>query len=241
MRRRKHRTDPIESVGEPGERRRSGRGLGPFSGGQLTIIIIAVVVMVGLPVGAYAVVSGSNSFITDATSGVRAHVTSTGQLQTHPNGPLTVTGVARPANAVDLFTKSVDPPSDAYCTAIAPPPGHALIVTSVKVSSFVWSPTAPTRALFYLYRVAGDCNGNTQIQQIDLLSTGNADNATVPFASGLVIPDGAQLTVWAYTVATPAPGQTDLSLGLRQWTVTVNGYQVPDASCPTFQSCLLGQ
>jgi hypothetical protein len=60
-------------------RRRAGRGWGPFSGGQLTVIIVAISVMILLPVGAFAVVSGSNVFVTDAVSGKQQSVNGLGQ------------------------------------------------------------------------------------------------------------------------------------------------------------------
>ena len=60
-------------------RRREGRGWGPFSGGQLTVIIVAIAVMILLPVGAFAVVSGSNVFVTDAVSGKTQSVNGLGQ------------------------------------------------------------------------------------------------------------------------------------------------------------------
>jgi len=46
----------------------------------LTWIICTVVVVLGLPAGAFAVVAGSNAFITDPSSGHRAHVNTSGQL-----------------------------------------------------------------------------------------------------------------------------------------------------------------
>jgi hypothetical protein len=86
MRPRKVHTEAVSETGEEAvggkRRRREGRGWGPFSGGQLTIIIVAICVMVMLPVGAFAVVSGSNVFVTDATSGVQAKVNASGELQT---------------------------------------------------------------------------------------------------------------------------------------------------------------
>ena len=81
MRPKKVHTDTPSQTGDTvtGKRRREGRGWGPFSGGQLTIIVVAIAVMVMLPVGAFAVVSGSNVFVTDAVSGKQQHVNSLGQ------------------------------------------------------------------------------------------------------------------------------------------------------------------
>ena len=66
------------------------RGLGPFSGGQLTVIIVTIAVMIMLPVGAWAVVTGSNVFVTDAVSGKQATVNNSGQLLTAENAATVV-------------------------------------------------------------------------------------------------------------------------------------------------------
>ena len=76
---------------------REGRGLGPFSSGHLTIIIVTVVIVVAFPFAAFAV-TGSNVFVTDASSGTQARVDAFGGLRTvacTPNAgttPTTVTG-----------------------------------------------------------------------------------------------------------------------------------------------------
>src|SRR5689334_7825874 len=135
------RTSEAEAHGETATltRRREGRGLGPFSGGQLTVIIVAALLAIAFPVGAWAV-SGSNVFVTDATSGVHAKVTSTGQLQTHPNGPLTVNGSVTAGYAAGslLHSPSVggnysvqaDSCGSGTCqTLFKPPAGKAAVVT----------------------------------------------------------------------------------------------------------------
>ena len=104
MRLRKNRTDAGETTnGVEGNGRRAGRGWGPFSGAQLTVIIVAIAVMVMLPVGAFAV-SGTNSFITDAVSGKQASVSSAGALSVAPSATTVViaSGTATPI-AADTF------------------------------------------------------------------------------------------------------------------------------------------
>ena len=59
--------------GQRAKRRREGRGLGPFTSGHLTIIVVTLVIVVAFPFAAFAV-TGNNVFVTDATSGVRAKV-----------------------------------------------------------------------------------------------------------------------------------------------------------------------
>jgi len=68
----------------------AARGWGPFTGRQLMVVAVAVVVMVMFPVGAFAVASGSNTFITDRVTGTHASVGPNGNLQTHLNGPVTL-------------------------------------------------------------------------------------------------------------------------------------------------------
>ena len=111
LRRRNQSAASEATIGEAGSDRRlrrGGRGWGPFSGAQLTVIVTAVVVMVMLPVGAFAVVSGSNVFVTDATSGKHATVNSLGQV-TVADGATTAassfgTMTVDPFATVQLFT-----------------------------------------------------------------------------------------------------------------------------------------
>ena len=74
----------------PVKRRREGRGLGPFSSGHLTIIVVTLVIVVAFPFAAFAV-TGSNVFVTDAVSGTRAKVNSSGQMAIVVNGSVTAT------------------------------------------------------------------------------------------------------------------------------------------------------
>src|SRR6478609_2927075 len=91
-----------------GRVRTVGRMRNPFSGRQLTTIIVAIVLVVGLPVGAHAV-AGSSVFVADSTSGNKAKVDGNGSLQTKVSGgvianraPLNqlVYGVTQPTNFV---------------------------------------------------------------------------------------------------------------------------------------------
>ena len=83
MRPRKAHTDAVSETGGEAvgtkSRRRDGRGWGPFSGAQLTVIVVAISVMVMLPVGAFAVATGSNVFVTDASTGHQQTVNNLGQ------------------------------------------------------------------------------------------------------------------------------------------------------------------
>src|SRR4051812_20932837 len=75
----------------------SRRGLGPFSGGQLTLIIVVLALVIGLPIGAFAV-SATNVSIVDSTGAKHANVDSNGQLLTrqsgNPVGAFSLTGLS---------------------------------------------------------------------------------------------------------------------------------------------------
>jgi hypothetical protein len=83
------------------------RGLGPFTGRQLTTIVCVIAAMVMLPVGAFAV-SGTNSFITDQATGKHATVTGAGQLVTTgaslknlgPSAPIGMNGTCKKVQTV---------------------------------------------------------------------------------------------------------------------------------------------
>jgi len=63
--------------------------LGPFTGSQLTVIILGVTLAIAFPIGAWAV-TGSNVFVTDATSGKTAKVDATGHVLSKVSGTVAV-------------------------------------------------------------------------------------------------------------------------------------------------------
>jgi hypothetical protein len=228
MRLRNHQSD---AVSEP---RRQGRGWGPFSGGQLTAIVITLAIVIGFPVAAFAV-TGSNSFITDftsgahakvdakknvntaihdATSGVAAKVDSLGRQLALVAGSVTVNGVTRPAKPVDLFTTTRDIVS---CTTIEPPAGTALVVTSIGITNY------STGTDIMVNRQVGDCVSYSGSYLKARRFIGNLGYAEISFPSGLVIPDGGAIKIYGATTSS-----------------TVNGYLVPSSACPTSAACLKG-
>jgi hypothetical protein len=100
--------------------KRTARGLGPFTGRQLTVIIVTAVLVVGLPVGAYASIRGSNVFVTDHISGAHASVSSTGSLQTTAVAPIGGVAVHASVSAGSL-----------NCGFFSPPAGKAFEITGV--------------------------------------------------------------------------------------------------------------
>src|SRR4051812_40564665 len=117
------------------------RGWGPFTGRQLTFVVCTFLVLVMFPVGAWAV-SGSNSFITDATSGKHAKVdgkqnvsvalrdsaTATAAKVDSAGRVSTIGDVAAPNSF--LVMQPMQVAGDGASGSGPPPDGKALIVTS---------------------------------------------------------------------------------------------------------------
>lgn len=100
---------------------RHRRGLGPFTGGQLTVLLVAAMLVVGLPVGAYAAVSGQSVFITDHATGAHAQVAASGQLETF---------AVPPANG--FYTDAEQDGTGQQCSFYVVPAKEALVVTGVQ-------------------------------------------------------------------------------------------------------------
>src|ERR1700688_3251616 len=104
------------------------RGWGPFSGGQLTAIIVTLAIVIGFPVAAFAV-TGSSVFVTDAHTGAHAAVNAAGGLSVAG----TVTATPTPPNA--SYTTFTIASESLPCSPVTPavPAGRALVVTSISV------------------------------------------------------------------------------------------------------------
>lgn len=205
MRQRKSQSDaPETSDGHSPvtKGRREGRGWGPFSGGQLATVIIAVVVMAMLPVGAFAVVSGSNAFVTDATTGKHAAVNSAGAL------------TVAPAATNALFTGiAINFATFTCASVVTPPAGKALVVTSIEVSYL-----GSTGAEFEVTATTTAACGGFNLR--DLYSgkvSGGPTTLNVPFGSGVAIKNGNSIAVSANGNGTTR--------------VYVYGYLVPAGAC----------
>jgi hypothetical protein len=202
-------------------RRREVKGWGPFSGGQLTIIIVAIAVMMLFPVGAWAL-SFTNVAIIDPGGVNRAKVTSTGQLETHPNGPLTVTGAVTatqtPPNASYTDTWAGFETSGICSQVSAPvPAGKALVVTSITV--YVESVTAGAAVVSLSAATPGTpCTSRLDAEHIGKLAIG--ESKVVPFTSGFPVKPGR---VIGLTI-----GSTS---GDAVAVVTTHGYLVSSTLC----------
>jgi hypothetical protein len=198
-----------------------GRGWGPFSGGQLTTIIVTFAVLFLFPIGAWAV-SGSPVFITDFHTGRHADVNDSHQLQTHPNGTQTVTGTVN-ATVAGTVTATPTPPGAMFhgssggnvnsCVLfVTPPTGEATVVTHVHIKA-----GAGISGSVGIYASAG-CSTGQEIDQGVVASTdGQAD---FEFDTGLPVANGHHL----YVDVIEAGGSPDVH-------IYSFGYNVPAGQC----------
>jgi hypothetical protein len=190
--------------GGPAATSATRRGLGPFSGGQLTVIVVTAIVALALPIGAYATITGSNAFITDHTTGAHASVQSTGEL---------LTTSVPPIGGVE-FTVERNP-TVKTCTTFTVPTGSALVVTSVT-----FEPAGAT--------VGSDATLSVELFHTTCLSPGPI------VATGRYSADGAYEQQFTPGVGIESGSRLWLNLGgsaLTSSFATVRGYYVPAGFC----------
>ena len=222
MRLRKIRSVEGHERGDAGadeRRRREGRGLGPFSGGQLTIIVVAVVVMVGLPVGAFAVAT-TKVAVADLATGKTAAVTSTRQLQVHPNGVQTVSGsvTATEASPKRAFNSEAVASSSAFSPMAAPPTGYALVVNTITIDTYFLNAPGIGRDFFFRVSAADASCASTAGPQVADVNPGGIGEISIPVQGAIVIPAGRALC---------AGNGDNVNVGAEIYTY---GYLVPAAS-----------
>jgi hypothetical protein len=245
MRRRKNESHAGELSGEAavGKRRRSeGRGWGPFSGGQLAFIIVAVAAVVGFPYAANAVVSGSNVFVTDATTGTRAAVMSqgaqkvavTGKVNLGPtdsgnlntaamklgqifvgsNGRLAVDAAPIPTQLFQYTSEHLF--SSQRCDLLVVPHGLAIIVTSIHLEG---GGQQENFAAILAGSTSSQCGSGKVIERLDIPGNNVPNRTELDYPTGLGIGDGHNLNVFYDT-----PSNLRLTVG-------VFGYIVPSNLC----------
>jgi hypothetical protein len=205
------------------------RTLGPFTGRQLTTIVVALcATVVLLPAAAWGVAKAKEVVIRDGTNAASRATVSGGKLGVGDGaGALTVDGKTRSAalDPTDLYTEAQF--SLGSCLEFRPPPGSALVITSVSESSSnplsvdLYRGPAPT----------GACGTEFTRVRKNVTWLVARETHEVPFPSGLVIPDGEVLTA-TFPVTTGANSHA-------VW-ISVNGYLRPNADCPTAADCLKG-
>jgi len=182
------------------------RRLGPFTGRQLTAIIVAIVIAVGLPTGAYASGAFTSVVVQDPVSGAQANVTPAGQLQVAPAAPSTLFQVTSflYGNASSWGTSET-----------VPPPGDALVVTGLHIDTF----RDPSGSEIYLYLMQGNCGTLVNEDGIGYfempLTPLTLGEEEFPLDTGLVVPSGDSLCAEYYNQSSA---------------LTVSGYTIPAAA-----------
>jgi hypothetical protein len=227
-----------------GSTRRERQGLGPFTSTQLTIIIVTLIVVLGFPFAAFAV-TGSNSFITDATtgtnakvgtqqdlnasvhdptSGAGANVDANGNLQTKVNGTVGVSGTVTATQAspgfLKAFTFAVDAESGVLCGAVTPPAGFALVVTRITISTLGFSPPDFVDAPFTARAASDVCRTGPTLAQPRFSSP---SVTTLDLGAGIGLQNGHSIDVALNSANTAASAA-----------VTVYGYLASAQSCTPF-------
>jgi len=189
------------------------RTWGPFSGRQLTTIIVAIVVMALFPVGAWAV-SGSNAIVTDAVSGQHASVNSTGALN-----------VAQ-ASPKSFFSAALSQVASSFEPVFESDAGHAYIVTSIVVNVLNDTALGGSRDLrLGVSRTNGDCDSIALVPESNIapiyFTPSGVGTIVESFQPGFVVP--AHRALCAIN-SDPANVSAD---------VFAYGFKVPAASAPS--------
>jgi hypothetical protein len=188
------------------------RTWGPFTGRQLTTLLVVLIVAVVVPVGAWAV--GQDVYITDATSGEQAKVDSAGNLQAKAGlGSMAVPHVP-PAWS---YHSSIFFASEG-CTNVTAelPSNKALVVTSITVKNVV-ATTGPIQIRVGTGTLDEPCTVWTFLGRGVVEADGLE---TIEFPTGLVVGPGHTLDL-----DMDSPSDDNLS------EVYVDGYWVPSAQC----------
>jgi hypothetical protein len=181
------------------------RGWGPFTGGQLTAMVITLVVAIALPVGASAV-TGSDVFITDHVSGGHAGVTASGQLETADVpavGSIVATGIAAGGTP--------------DCAFVTPPAGKALVITGIEMGPHGAAAGTEAQANVYVH-ANGSCNG-TIIRSLAFAYFSSDQPQEVTMTPGVGLKVGHYI------------GFGDNTIGTDMW-ITLYGYYIAASQCP---------
>lgn len=197
-----------------GDERRK-RGWGPFSGGQLTIIIVTLAVLMLFPVGAWAL-SFTNVAIIDPGGVNRAKVNASGQLSVAATGSVTAT----PTPPNSSYTHVVQA-TQGSCRPITQsvPAGKALVVTSVTVA--ISAGTDQPVGVIAVSADGASPNPCTALNPAnEIYASGLHASTVMSFPSGFPIKTGHILGVLMFSDV--ADHTAD---------ITVNGYFVSAAQC----------
>jgi len=188
------------------------RGWGPFTGAQLTVLIVAALLAVAFPTGLWAATATSTA-ITDSTGTNFAKVSASGSLQTSIAGTV-ATQIAKPSQF--LFQVPVSIHSTDSCTLLATAPaGEALIVSQIH-----WIVGANANTLVKVF-AGNQCTASL--------------NDEFPFSSGSVM--GDHLETFSPGMPVSTGHSIYASTNFNAMTAVVQGYLVPAAQCNGGTGC----
>jgi hypothetical protein len=212
----KTHTGASDKTGEARAPHREGRGWGPFSGGQLTAIVLGIVLAVAFPVGAWAI-SGTTVFVTDNVSGKTAAVNASRQLSVAATGSVTATPTP-PDASFDQFS-SIDNPGVCNTVISTVPAGKALVVTSVTVD--VRGGTTGPFAVYVYAAIPGSGSSCTTVADLDISEvSGPGHSEVISFPEGIPIKAG-------HVIGVLLQGGSQDPFGY----VNTKGYFVSSAKC----------
>ena len=201
----------------------AGRGWGPFSGTQLTVMIVTFAIVISFPFAAFAV-TGNRVFVTDSTSGKTAAVNASRQLSVNGVVSGAITATQTPPNSA--WNEKPDGPAFGLVleankcqnASVAVPKGKALVVTSIDAELFS-DTTPPAQVWVFAGKVGSPCSVSMNpIAATSVTTVGDIRN--VAFPPGIAINPGHTLDVTLSSVS-----------GDARVLVWVHGYVVPSSQC----------
>jgi hypothetical protein len=178
------------------------KNLGPFTGRQLTTIIVAVIAAIAIPTAAYAV-AATHVVIQDQTTKTPAGVTPTGNLKVAEAAP----------SAFFQNNSTTVTVSSGWVPVATPSAGSALIVTTIHVDTFYDPTPGNGQNVLFFIKTGTSCTGSQVGTYYLWLNPGMIGETDIPLAPGLGIPAGDALCA--------------LGGGSLQAEVSVSGYTVP--------------
>jgi hypothetical protein len=176
------------------------KNLGPFTGRQLTTIIVAVIAAIAIPTAAYAV-AATHVVVQDQVTKTPAGVSPTGNLK-----------VAEAAPSA-FFQNGLTGLNNSYRPVAVPGAVSALIVTTIHVNVYS-DPTPGTgNNVALIVESNNACTGSQVGSFFHLVNPGGVGEIDLPLAPGLGIPSGGALCA-----------QQNGSVAAE---VSVSGYTVP--------------
>lgn len=156
------------------------RSWGPFSGRQLTVIVLVALIVFGIPGTVLAVDTFSNVAVEDPVSGAKAAVDAKRHLEVSDGlGPVTVDGTvaARPAVPLRPWRASIDVAAGSL-EALVGPTTSAIHLTSLSWSAFNAAAAGSDDIRLIAYTVptgTTSCSGETYLTTIWHLPSVRAD------------------------------------------------------------------